>query len=273
MTDDTADREFNLSGADRILYKSTLQGRLHVHMCMPSTVMEKPRPGIVFFFGGGWSGGSPQQFEPHCLYLASRGMVAMAAEYRVRKRHGTTPFESVADARSAMRFARSHAGRLDIDPTRLAAGGGSAGGHLAACTAHLPGPDDEADDTSVSCRPDALVLFNPVLDTSAKAFAIKENPEQGPALSPIHHVGDNDPPTVVFHGTADTTVPIDTARRYRDAMVKHGNTCVLHEYEGEAHAFFNKGRNNDVYYRKTVFAMDRFLAELGWIDGPPTIEP
>ena len=50
------------------------------------------RPAVVFFFGGGWNGGSPSQFYPHCAYLASRGMVAMAADYRVKSRQNTSPF-------------------------------------------------------------------------------------------------------------------------------------------------------------------------------------
>jgi len=124
---------------------------------------EDKRPAIVFFFGGGWSAGSPTQFENQAKYLASRGMVAMAADYRVKTRHGVKANVCVADAKSAMRWVRANAAKLGIDPQRLAAGGGSAGGHLAAAVALLPGLDDPTDDKSVSCVPNALVLFNPAL--------------------------------------------------------------------------------------------------------------
>ncbi|MDB4796380.1 alpha/beta hydrolase fold domain-containing protein, partial [Akkermansiaceae bacterium] len=92
------------------------------------------RPAIVFFFGGGWNGGSPKQFYPHSEHLASLGMVAISAEYRVKSRNKTTPMECVKDGNSAIRWVRSHAKELGINPDMIAAGGGSAGGHVAAAT-------------------------------------------------------------------------------------------------------------------------------------------
>jgi acetyl esterase/lipase len=102
----------------------------------------KKYPAIVFFFGGGWVGGSPGQFYRQCEYLAGRGMIAMSAEYRVKSRHQTTPAECVKDGKSAVRWIRANAARLDIDPDRIAAGGGSAGGHVAAAVATSPQPSE-----------------------------------------------------------------------------------------------------------------------------------
>lgn len=119
------------------------------------------RPAIVFFFGGGWRQGTPGQFRHQAKHLAARGMVAMAADYRVLNRQGVKGHKCVQDAKSAIRWARANAKRLGIDPNRLAAGGGSAGGHLAASTATLPDHDDPSGDKSISSRPDALALFNP----------------------------------------------------------------------------------------------------------------
>ena len=67
-----------------VVYKKVGPSELKIHVFTPPnhTLADK-RPAIVFFFGGGWNGGSPSQFYPHCDYLASRGMVAMSAEYRV----------------------------------------------------------------------------------------------------------------------------------------------------------------------------------------------
>ncbi|MCX7008074.1 MAG: alpha/beta hydrolase [Kiritimatiellaeota bacterium] len=64
---------------------------------------------IVFFFGGGWTSGSPQQFAEHCQHLAKRGMVAIAADYRVASRQQAKPIQCIADARSAVRWVRAHA--------------------------------------------------------------------------------------------------------------------------------------------------------------------
>ena len=87
---------------------------------------------VVFFHGGGWNNGSPRAFRRQSMYFASRGMIAISAEYRLKNTHGTTPFEAAEDAKSAIRFVRQHANELHVNPNAIIAGGGSAGGHLAA---------------------------------------------------------------------------------------------------------------------------------------------
>lgn len=125
------------------VYKTIGNVQLKMHIFEPEGTGTEPRPAIVFYFGGGWNGGSPEQFYPHCRYLADRGMLAMAAEYRVKSRHGTPPTECVKDGKSAIRWVRREAERLQVDPHRVVAGGGSAGGHVAAACATVLGFDDE----------------------------------------------------------------------------------------------------------------------------------
>lgn len=237
------------------------------------------RPAIVFFFGGGWNSGTPQQFYHQCEYLASRGMVAISADYRVRSRHGVTPFECVTDGKSAVRWIRANAEKLGIDPDRIAAGGGSAGGHVAACAGVIDGLDESSEDTAISSRPNVLVLFNPAL-----VLARGKSPESEEwqkrmeerfggrerEISPYHHVTPGDPPTIILHGEADTTVPIQTARMFVEAMKKAGNRCELVAYEGLGHGFFNYGRG-DAFY-DTVREADKFLISLGYLEGSPTID-
>jgi len=242
------------------------------------------RPAVVFFFGGGWKSGNPSQFEHHCRYLASRGMVAVTADYRVLSRHQTLADRSVADAKSAVRWLRSHAKELGIDPERIAAGGGSAGGHLAACTATIADLDEPHEDASVSSIPNALVLFNPALllasyddvtvgeekqaDLAARTGVAAER------ISPIHHVRAGLPPTIIFHGIDDPTVAYRTVEKYREVAQAAGNLVDLHGYEKQVHGFFNYGRGGTPgeYYLRTVHAMDRFLASLGYLDGEPTFQ-
>lgn len=225
------------------------------------------RPAIVFYHGGGWRGGSPSAFSRQSDGLATRGMVAISVQYRLTSQPGVALADCVRDARSAFRWVRSHAGELGIDPARLAAGGGSAGGHLAAALATLEGPDDPADDASVPLRPAALVLFNPALQLdsprAAEAAALPDV-EALRAFSPFHHVKSGHPPTLILHGEADTTVPIAGARAYAARVTELGGRCEVVGYEGQVHAFFNKSP----FVERTHERMEQFLAELGWIPKP-----
>lgn len=221
------------------------------------------RPAIVFFFGGGWRGGSTGQFKPHAKALADLGMVAATAEYRVLTRHGTSPIEAILDGKSAMGWMRQHAADFGVDPNRIAAGGGSAGGHVAACTAftvHIKPEEGDALDHT----PNALALFNPVLDVTAPSRWAERFNGRDRDGSPLQGVCYNAPPAIVFHGDADTTVPILQAREFRDAMHRMDNTCELHEYPGEEHAFFNYTRNKAIY-EDTMVKLIAFLEKLGWL--------
>jgi acetyl esterase/lipase len=275
----------NLPGAKVLQYKAVGDVKLSLYLYEPQGhEASDNRPAIVFFFGGGWTGGSPGQFEQQCKYLASRGMVAITADYRVASRHNVKAISCVADAKSAIRFVRQNAAELGIDPDRIAAAGGSAGGHLAACTGVIAGLDEPGEDTSISSVPNALVLFNPALvlapvEGVGEVAPAKKNradfadrmgtdPEK---LSPYHHVKKGAPPTIIFHGRADSTVPFASAAALNKAMEKAGNRCTLVGYDGQAHGFFNYGRGDGEYYTTTVRAMDEFLASLGYLTGKPTI--
>ena len=220
----------------------------------------------MFFFGGGWVGGNPSQFYPHSQHLAEQGVVAMAAEYRVRSRHKTTPFDCVADGKSAIRWIRANADKLGVDVNRVAAGGGSAGGHVAAATATVPGLDDKSDDMTISCRPNALVLFNPVYDNGPKGYGYERVKDRFREISPIHNINKGMAPAIVFLGTNDKLIPVKTGENFRDAMLKVGSRSELHLYQGAAHGFFNYGRDGSKYYRDTVQKMDKFLGSLGWLE-------
>ena len=231
---------------------------------------KEKRPAIVFFFGGGWSGGSPAQFAPHCEYLSSRGMVAITADYRVKSRQGTPPFECVKDGKSAVRWIRQNAGRLGVDSKKLAAGGGSAGGHVAAATGTVPGLEEDGEDASISSTPDALVLFNPVYDNGPKGYGHERVKDRYKEISPLHNIRKGMPPAIVFLGDQDKLIPVSTAEKFKSQMEKVGSRSDLHIYKDQPHGFFNQGKKGN-YYEKTVLEMDRFLISLGWLKGKPTI--
>lgn len=246
----------------------------------PEHQLSDKSPAIVFFFGGGWMGGTPEQFAPHCQYLASRGMVAAVADYRVSSRHNVLVPACVSDAKSAVRWMREHAQDLGIDPNRIAAGGGSAGGHLAASTAFLPKFDEPGENSEISSKPNALVLFNPALilasteenDTLLNEALRKNRDRFGPDpenVSPYHHIKRNAPPAIIFHGTGDNTVPFASVRLFSEKMKKFGNACTVIAYKGQNHGFFNFGRDNNGPFVDTVNKMDRFLVSVGYLKAPP----
>ncbi|MDA1043638.1 MAG: alpha/beta hydrolase [Verrucomicrobia bacterium] len=243
--------------------------QLHVFTPEDHKASDK-RPAIVFFFGGGWNSGSPSQFYQHSKYLASRGMVAMSAEYRVKSRNQTTPRECVMDGKSAVRWIRQHAKELGIDPKRIAAGGGSAGGHVAAATGTTKGFEEDGEELKVSSRPDALVLFNPVYDNGPGGYGHSLAREYWKEFSPMHNIDETTPPTIVFLGTKDNLIPVETAQKYKRLMEEKGCRCDLHLYEGQPHGFFNYEKKEN--YTETVIEMDRFLASLGYLKGEPTLQ-
>ncbi len=225
------------------------------------------RPAIVFFFGGGWRSGTPTQFYPQCRHLAEQGMVAISAEYRVEKQHGTTPRECLQDGTSAIRWVRRQAAQLGVNPALIAAGGGSAGAQVAAAAALTTGFDEAGEDCTVSCRPDALVLFNPVFDNGPSGYGHDRVKGYWQAFSPLHNIRHRAPPTVLFFGTKDKFVPIETAERYKKVMEEHGCRCDLHLYPGQGHGFFNFGYTTT--YDDTLVKMDAFLESLGYL--PPMV--
>lgn len=247
-----------------VTYKTIGDVLLKLHIIYPGSAdLKKARPAIVFFFGGGWNSGSVTQFEPHAKYFASLGMVTVLADYRVKQRHGTTPFEAVADARSAMRFLRSNAAALHIDPEKIVASGGSAGGHLAAATAFLKGPDDPGEDLSVSTVPFALVLYNPVIDNGPGGYGYERVGNRYTEVSPAHNIRAGAPPAIFFLGTDDDLIPVATAQKFKQDMEAVGSRCDLFLYEGQKHGFFNF--RNSEYYQKTLAETEKFLRSLGVI--------
>lgn len=220
-------------------------------------------PAIVFFFGGGWNSGSPKQFEPQAKYLTKYGITVVLADYRTKNNAGTTPKEALMDAKSAMRFLKKKAISLCIDPEKILAGGGSAGGHLAAATAFCNHINHLKDDLSVSSVPKALILFNPVVDNSPEGYGFNRVKDYYEDFSPIHNIKKNAPPTIFFLGTEDNIISVETAQKFKEKMEAVGARCDLFLYTGQKHGFFNSQHKE--YFEKTMVETVTFLKSLGYI--------
>lgn len=252
------------------LYKTTPQGELKLHFSLPADwKAEDKRPGAVFFFGGGWNTGSYLQFVPLCDYLAARGIVAASADYRIKSVHRTKPDACVEDAKSAVRWLRAHAAELGVDPGKIIAGGGSAGGHLAACTATIEGFNAKSDPAGVSAVPEALVLFNPALNVGALARERGRSAEEIAAadrISPCGFVKAGLPPSIQFFGSAD---PLRKGGDEFAAKARQlGSRAELWTAAGQGHGFFNRSPWTEVTARQT----DVFLASLGLLQGEPKVK-
>jgi arylsulfatase A-like enzyme/dienelactone hydrolase len=256
--------------SETVVYKKAGDRELRLHVEKPAGWQPTDRrPAIVFFFGGGWVSGTPTQFQPQSEYLATRGMVGIRVEYRVlAKGDKGPPIVCCQDAKSAMRWVRAHAAELGIDPSRIAASGGSAGGHLAAFATMVPGLDDPADDLSVSPKGDALVLFNPVFDNGPDGgYGQARIGDRYPEFSPAHNIGPQAPPAIVFLGDKDDLIATTVVERFKTNMTRSGVRCETHIYPGQKHGFFNR----DPFRTATVIEADKFLASLGWLEGPPRL--
>lgn len=222
-------------------------------------------PIVVFFFGGGWVDGSLRQFESQCRFFAKRGICAIAAEYRVTSRHASTPFDSVEDARTAIRWIRQQSVSWGLEHAPIVAGGGSAGGHLALCAAMFP---QDTDKDGPDYIPDALLLYNPVVDTTSTGFAAGVQRFNGREheLSPTHAIHPNLPPMLIFHGTEDKAVPLHNVIQFQRKMEAAGNRCELCTFKGRGHGFFNHpsffhGASLEDYERVLAHSL-RFLQTL-----------
>ena len=265
-----------MEGASEVaVYKTIGDTELKLYIFQPEGIQPGDKtPAIMFYFGGGWRNGSPQQWRRQSLYFASRGMVAIAVDYRVSSRHNTTPFDAVRDAKSSVRWVRQNADRLGIDPARIAVSGGSAGGHLAAAAGILEGFDEPDEDLSVSSQANAMVLYNPaVIMAPVEGTNLGRRRDADPSgetwesISPYHHVSKDAPPAITLHGRADETIPYATVVAFNEKMQALGNKSELVLFDEAGHGFFNSGD----YYPAVLGKTDAFLASLGYLEGEPTV--
>ena len=256
---------------DQQVYKTVDGQDLHLWVAQPSG---KPtHTAIVFFHGGGWTGGSVTQFNPQTIQLTQRGMLVVNVQYRLVAKAPSTesPEICLEDAKSAMRWVRSHAKQLQIDPDKIAASGGSAGGYLASATALIPGWDDPQDDLAVSAKPNALVLFFPVVNVGPEGYdqhRFGDNPRK---YSPEAYLSRNSPPTIIEGGGDDKLVKPEILKDYKAKCDVAGARCILDFYPGQPHGF----ANNEPYTSITLNAVMHFLESIGYLpkDTPDVIVP
>jgi acetyl esterase len=261
-----------LKTAREEVYKTVGDIQLPVYIWEPPAekAPSYPKSVAAFFFSSGWDQGQVAQFAPHCVYLASRGMMTMAFDYRVANRNKGGPLEAMADAKSAMRWLRLNAVELGINPGKIVGIGGSGGAHAITTAAMLKGFGDPTENIAINPAPNALVLFNPVLDTSKRGFGLERFPDAGLAKDAnlIRAIDKGLPPMLIMHGTGDRVVPFAGSYEFARKSSKKKNLCRFIEFEGQGHGFFNFNLSFEMY-EATLMSIDEFLVELGFIEPDP----
>ncbi len=266
---DAAEKESLAARQPSYVYKTVDQRQLRVDVLYPHAWQAGDRrPCIVFFSGGGFKNGTTTQFEPQAKYFAQRGLVTLRAEYRDSTRDQATVNICLQDALSAMRWVRLHTSELGIDTHRIVASGGSAGGFLASAVAAMAELKVPGDDMSISPVPNALVLFNPVVDlVAAQRPDLTNEPATLKDISPAYHLTSSYPPGVILIGSEDRF--LGQVQKFVQDAAKLGVKMEIEVYAGQPHAFFNK----DPYTGKTAVRADQFLQSLGYLSAEPSVEP
>lgn len=251
---------------EKVKYKQAGPAELKLHIFRPAKNRnQQAAPAIVFFFGGGWKHGTPVQFYPECRHFAQLGFVAISAEYRISSVHGTTPFDAVADGKSAIRWIRSHAADLGVDPDRIVGAGASAGGQVAAAAALVTGLDDPRDKPAVSPRPDALLLWYPVIDNGPDGYGPPEVKARYKEFSPFHQDLEKAPPTLILLGTRDAYLSTKRAGEFQNAMRAAGRQCEVKWFEGAVHPIYPYRLGDSPLRKVALDAADAFLIRHGII--------
>ncbi len=262
----------SIPGSEPFVFRKTGTNELRLHVVKPTDwSKEDRRPCMVCFFGGGWNSGSPERSIVWAKWAASIGLVGIAPDYRTRDRLGGTPEDCVSDGRAAVRWVEEHMDELGIDPKKIIVEGSSAGGHVAAWTA-IPSAGPAKDDPAPEILPAALVLLNPVTDTKDGGYGgtkrFGKDAARARACSVPDQMPAKMPPTIVFHGTADKTVPYTNSVAFHDKLVENGNRCELVTFEGLGHTYNSSkyGEAGKVADTKTREDVTAFLTSLGLME-------
>lgn len=214
----------------------------------------RKHPAVVIIHGGGWAGGEKRAAREINIgtTLALNGYVGMSIDYLLANQDHPGPVwpQNLHDCKTAVRWLRRNAERLQVDPDHIGVIGGSAGGHLAAMVCLTGGaldPPGEGD-CRVQC---AVDLYGPVLwfeqrDLSMFRQPRADAPELYRQADPRTHIDKEDPPLLILHGTADKTVAVADSEALAAAMKAAGAAFQLEIIPGAPHSFHLQPKQRDL---------------------------
>lgn len=266
-------------------YFSTAETNVKLYYSMPTKVKAKAKlPAVIWIHGGAWVGGKASTFYAHAAYCALKGAVGISLEYRVIDTNKSSIDTCIADCKAAINYIKANAAFFHIDTTKIAIVGESAGGHLAACMALL--------DTNNSTTPDALVLYNPVVNLATGTFikymnadvALQTNKKQdttalllqyqtaAKAISPLYLAKKHLPPTLIINGLEDKITPHPLAVRFADSLKKYKNKQKIVLLANVGHAFaVPHYKASEQLVVDALLKADAYLSKLGFLKGNVTV--
>jgi len=257
-----------------IEYGDAGERKLRLDLYLPKG-LEKATPAVIFIHGGAWKSGKRSDMKFYCVKFAEKGYITATVSYRLI---GEAPFPAaVHDVKCAVRWMRANAVKYKLDPERIVVSGNSAGGHLSMMIGYSNDPSLEGSGgcNGVSSRVCAVVNFYGPTDLTTD-FAKKqgvvedfmggkkfdESPDVYKLASPLFHLTKDDPPTLIFHGTIDSTVPIGQANKLAEKLKKLEIEYVYEKFDGWPHAMDLAEAVN----RRCVYQMERFFQKYVPVD-------
>ena len=251
------------------IYKKHEGLDLKVHVFVPDN--PKTDSSLLLFHGGGWAFGSSYSLFKICKDLSDNGITCFSAEYRLSLKHSSKVQDSMSDAREVYNWISENSEKLNINKEKIVVGGGSSGGHLAASLAMIP--DDSG---STVDNISALVFFNPAINTTFfdNGYELPENigerrkkfwlylkrlfDGKSVELSPSNWIKEDLPPSIIFHGKNDRTIPLPIIEEFTKHMKEKGNEIKLLTWEGKGHQFYRWDKES---YNEVINELLSFLKE------------
>jgi acetyl esterase/lipase len=247
----TAEAKDKIVVENGVEYSNPDNQHLQLNMARPDG--SGPYPAVICIHGGGFRAGQREGYDPLIKKLAKNGYVAVTVTYRLAPKYQFPA--AVYDVKAAVRWLRANAAKYHIEPDRIGAMGGSAGGHLAeflgvtadvkqfegdggnldqssrvACVVNFYGPSDFTKSYGKSV--DAAVVLPLFLGGN-----LEQARRRHIEASPLYWVTPNAAPTLCLHGTKDQFVAFEQAQWLVDRLKAAGVEAKLLAMEGEMHGF------------------------------------
>ena len=199
---------------------------------------KEKRMATIHFHGGGFARSNKESLSERIRPFAALGYVAIAAQYRLSGQAGYPAL--VHDAKAAIRWVRANAKTLDIDPSRIAVVGYSAGGYHALFTAGTgdrPEFEGSGGTPGISSKVAVCLAYYPATEVPASMMPSGASAEDRKAAAATTYITEGFPPTMLLHGFKDQTIPIDNSLRLLQQFRSANVPVEFHGIEGAPHVF------------------------------------